>query len=217
MLDAERGERLAEADHLLRGHPAFAQVGRAQRRLLYLSVVSAELPAVLLEDGQLCAHDLRRPEQIARVRVLRDEPQSLLLAAARDENGRMGPRKRLRNAQGLLETIVLAAIGAVVARPHLPRDLQSLLEQLETHGEGRERYAEPLRLLLVPGSADREVGAAAREHIERRRRLHENAGIAIDDAGGHGAELHPAGERGEIAERRVALQHVVLVRTDAAD
>jgi hypothetical protein len=84
---------------------------------------------------------------------------------------------------------VLAAIGAVIARPHLLRDLQRFLEQFEAHAERRKGHTQAFRFLLVPGGADAEIGTAAGQHIQRGRGLDENAGIAVDHARHHGAEL----------------------------
>ncbi len=71
--------------------------------------------------------------------------------------------------------------------------------------------------LLVPGSAEGKIGAAAREHVQRRHRLHENTRIAIDHPGRHRAELHSLGQGSQVSERRVSLQHVVLGWANAVD
>ena len=63
------------------------------------------------------------------------------------------------------------AFGAALTRPHRVGDLERLLEQLEPLAERREREAEAPRLVLVPGGPDAEPGPAAREDVERGRRL----------------------------------------------
>ena len=82
---------------------------------------------------------------------------------------------------------MLAVERAVVARPHLVGDAQRLLEPLEALLQRRERHAEARVLLLEPGGADAEVGAAAGQHVERGHRLDEDAGVAVGDAGDHRA------------------------------
>ena len=65
-------------------------------------------------------------------------------------------------------------------------------------------------LALVPGGSDAEHRPPAREDVERRHDLREQAGIAVADAGDEQAERHRLGRPGDIAERRVALEHRVL-------
>ena len=50
------------------------------------------------------------------------------------------------------------------------------------------------------------IGAAVRDHVERRHDLGEQRGVAVRDAGDERAELHPLGARGERAEQRVRLE-----------
>ena len=53
------------------------------------------------------------------------------------------------------------------------------------------------------------VGAAARDHVERRDDLAELGNGTMRDRGDQRAESHPLGLRGEERQRRVALEHVV--------
>ena len=55
--------------------------------------------AVLVEDPVLARDRLGRPEHVARIAVLRHEPQRLLLAAAADHDRDARPRQRLRGVE----------------------------------------------------------------------------------------------------------------------
>ena len=125
--------------------------------------------------------------------------------------------QRLRRVEGAGELVVLAGEGGVVAAPHLPADEDRLLEALEPLGHRREEQAEAGRLLGVPGGADAEDRAPARQHVERGHRLREQARLAVDDRGDHGQQLDPLGLGGQEAERGVGLEHLVLGRADVAD
>ena len=81
-----------------------------------------------------------------------------------------------------------ARLGAALALPHLVGDLERLLEHLEPLAERREREPEAPRLVLVPGRADPEPGAAAGQDVERRRRLHPQPGQPVVDAADHQPE-----------------------------
>ena len=69
-------------------------------------------------------------------------------------------------------------------------------------------------LLLEPGGAEPELGAAAGEHVERRHRLRQQTGMAVGDPGDQQAEPDALGLGGDVAERRVALQHRFLPGAD---
>ena len=86
--------------------------------------------------------------------------------------GRDSDCGELSSRVGVGVPAVELALGAVLAGPHRVGHLERLLEQLEPLAERREREAEAARLVLVPGGPDAEPGAAAREDVERRRRLH---------------------------------------------
>ena len=74
------------------------------------------------------------------------------------------------------------AFGASLAFEHGVGDLQGFLEHFEALAEGREREPEGARLLLVPCRSDAQPGASAGQHVERRRGLHPQAGVAVVDA-----------------------------------
>ena len=62
-------------------------------------------------------------------------------------------------------------------------------------------------LPLEPAGADAEVSPATGEDIERGHRLHQDAGLAVGDAGDHRAQRDPLGHAGGKRQGRVPLQH----------
>src|SRR5215210_3751362 len=112
--------------------------------------------------------------------------------------------------------VVVTDVGLNLVRPHLVSDLERLLETLESLLRGWKRHAEAQRLALVPARADAEVGASAREHVERGGGLDEEARIAVDDAGHQRAELRPLRHPGQVAQGAVALEHRLLGLADDA-
>ncbi len=112
---------------------------------------------------------------------------------------------------------MLALEGPVVVAPHLLADAHGLVEPLEALARRREQQAEAARLLLVPGRADAEPAAPAGDDVERRRALREQPGIAVDDGSHEDVQPHPLRQAGEVSERRVGLEHLVLGRADPAD
>ena len=98
----------------------------------------------------------------------------------------MRAAKALRRVQGAFHPDVLAVerpLVAPLAGPHAQAGLDGLLEQLEALGERRERQAEALGLLRVVPGADAEHRPAAREDVERRHDLGEQAGVAVRHGG----------------------------------
>ena len=79
----------------LRGRVAL-QVDPLQRAALDLVVGPAKPVAVLAQDRVLVANAVGAAEEVGGVRVLGDEPQGLLLAAAADHDRHPGPRDGLR-------------------------------------------------------------------------------------------------------------------------
>ena len=120
------------------------------------AVIPAERLAMLLQYVELGADRLGGAEQVARVGILRDQPQRLLFPAARHQDRRVRPGQRLRDAKGLFELVVLAAIRAVVVGPHLLAICKVSSSISNRSRERRERDAQAARLLFVPGGADAE-------------------------------------------------------------
>ena len=88
--------------------------------------------------------------------------------------------------------------------------LERLLEPLEPLRDRIERNSEGEVLTLVPRRADPEHRAPAGEHVERRHDLREQAWVAVGDAGDEQPERHRLRAAGDVAERRVPLEHRVL-------
>src|SRR6185312_16674650 len=105
---------------------------------------------------------------------------------------------------------VLAVIGLGLARPHLKRDLDEFFQPLEALFHWRERNAQPTMLLLIPGSADPEIGSPAREHVEGGSRLDQQTRVAIGDARHHGAQADALCLACGECERAPAFEHLFL-------
>jgi hypothetical protein len=112
---------------------------------------------------------------------------------------------------------VLALVRSLVVTPHLQDDLQGFFEPLESLRRRREGEAQPGGLVSIPGRADTEHGPSARQHIEGRNRLGQQARLAVGDARNECVQRHRARLRGEKAECRVGLEHLVLRRADVRD
>ena len=177
-----------------------------------LGVVAADVVAVPAQHVELVLDVGRRGgEEVARVAVLRDQAQGLAFAAAADEHRR--PGDRLRRAERLGELVVLALERPVVVRvPHLRADLQRLLEALEPLGERRERDAEARGARARTRPRRCPARPAPGEHVERGDGLGEQAGVAVGDARDQQAEVDRGRVGGQVAERRVALEHRGLRR-----
>ena len=91
MLRAGVGELAEPVDHaagrLAAGGPVEADVDVLVRRPLDLVEVAPDPLAVLAQDGVLVGDPGTVTEDVRGVRVLRDEAEGLLLAAAADEDG----------------------------------------------------------------------------------------------------------------------------------
>jgi hypothetical protein len=96
-------------------------------------------------------------------------------------------------------------------------DLEGLLEHLEPDAERGHREPEAVTLLFVPGRPDAQVGPAAAQDVERRRRLGPESGLAVVHAADHQPERRVSGMCGHVAEGRPAFEHRVLGRADAPD
>jgi hypothetical protein len=139
------------------------------------------------------------------------------LAAAADQDRRVGPLHRVRRVERADQLVVPALVGTLVAAPHLVRDLQQFLEPLEALGQRRERDAEALCLegRARPGRRDvprcarpgAEDHPAAGQHVEGRHRLDQHAGVAVGHRGHERAELDLLSETAEERERRIGLGH----------
>ena len=110
-------------------------------------------------------------EEVARVRVLGDQAQRFLFAHAPDQDARAWPAHGLGHIERAFKLVMLPGEGFLatpLALPHLQADPQGFFQALEAFGDRRERNAEPAALRLVPGRADTEPRAAAREDVQGR-------------------------------------------------
>src|SRR5512140_2081452 len=162
-----RRERLeAPSGRLGRLHPVAAggrQARVLERRPLDLRVGPPDGLAVVAQDRVLAGDHLRAAEDVRRVRVLGDEAERLLLAAAADHDGRPWPRDRLRGVEQPPRRELRAGEGFLrpkLAAPHPVGDAERLLEHLEARPEGRHREPQCVALLLVPGGPDPEPRAS---------------------------------------------------------
>ena len=126
----------------------------------------------------------------------------------------------LRRVEEPLRLIVLSRkrlLASSLAFPHREADLERFLQALKPLLDRWEWDAEAAALGFVPGRPDAEPGAAAGEHVERGHGLCQDARVAIDRAGHHGAQLHARGDPSHVAEGAVALEHVVVFGAVHAD
>ena len=72
-------------------------------------------------------------------------------------------------------------------------------------------------LALEPRRAEAAHRAPAGQDVERRDDLREVREVAVRDAGDERAEADALGHAGEVAERRVALEHVLPLAPDLRD
>jgi hypothetical protein len=156
-------------------------------------------------------------EDVARVGVLGDKPQRLLLPGAADHQVRVRPGQALGRVEGPAELVVLPVERLFGIRPHLEADPDRLLELLEALRRRREVEAEAAGFVLVPGRADAEPDAATGEHVQGGDRLGQQRRLAVDDAGDQGVQQGVLGVRDDEPEGRVGLEHLVLGRAHAAD
>ena len=106
--------------------------------------------------------------------------------------------------------------GSLLAE-HGPADLQCLFQALHALGDRRESEAVACVLVLVPCRADAENGPTGGDDIERRHNLGQVGGVAVGDAGHHGAEAGPRCASGDRSKKRVGLEHRVGAGPDAGD
>src|SRR3954447_7085802 len=215
---------LAEAVHdLARGLVArtlTADPHILERRPLDLVRVPAHALAVRPEDLVLAVDPGRTAEDVAAVGVLSHQPERLPLAAAADHDRDAWPGDRLRRVQEPCRVDVVAverALRAALPLEHRVGDAERVFEQLEPHAERRELEPEASRLPLGPRRADAEPRPAAGQHVERRRRLGPQPGLAVMDAADHQPEPGATGVRGNVPERGPALEHRIRRRPDAPD
>ena len=168
-----------------------------ERRALDLGGIAADRRAVLARIAYLRGSASGAPKTLhasaywaTRRSVFRSPPPPIMIGG----RGRVIACGRVEQA-ARVDVAALERRLRPVARPsHIAWAIaQRLLEHLEALAERREREPEAERLLLVPGGADPEPCPAARQDVERRRRLDPQAGLAVVDAADHQAEPGPRG------------------------
>ena len=122
----------------------------------------------------------------------------------------MGTRERRGVLDRPLRAQRLALERHASVRPRRLREAHHILECREAIALGRERDPETFRLRFEPSRTDAEVGAAARQDVERRRRLDEHRRLPVDRAADERAELDARRARRDVPERRVSLEHRVV-------
>ncbi|HEX5924124.1 MAG TPA: hypothetical protein VFY45_09845, partial [Baekduia sp.] len=145
----------------------------------------------------------RAHDDVGLVGVLGGEAQRPALATAADDQARMRPAQRPRRAQRLRETVLAALERPVVVAPHLQADANRFLQALQPLAYRWERHPEPAVLALVPRGADRQLAAAAGQHVQRGDDLGQQPRVAVGDAGGEHVQLDALRPGGQEPQRRV--------------
>src|SRR5690349_7468099 len=228
MIDAGGGQLAQVGEERGRARlRVLAEVEVRGHGLLDRGEVAARVRAVPAEHAELVRDvvaELRalHVEQVAGVRVLGHQAQGLALAAAADQDRRVRPPHRVRRVERAGQLIVPPLVRALVAAPHLVRNLEYFLEPLEALSQRGERDAEALGLeggaragwLDVPRCArpDAEDRPAAGHHVEGGNSFYQHSRMAVGDRGHQRAELDLFGKATEEGERRVRLGHGRLGR-----
>src|SRR5438552_1647651 len=124
-LDPHAGQPAQAADDLANAFTVVADVELEHGGLLDLVVVAADGLAMLAQDLEL-VRKLRSGEEVAGLRVLRDQAERFLLATAPDQDRWMRAAQALRHVERPLEPVVLAIewlLRAAFALPHREADL----------------------------------------------------------------------------------------------
>ena len=100
----------------------------------------------------------------------------------------------------------LAGVRLGAGRPERPHRLDRRLEQVEPLGRRREGQPERRVLALPPAGADADERAPAGEHVERRRRLRDDARRPEGHRRAQRAQPQPGVEPGEQAEGHPRLR-----------
>ena len=148
--------------------------------------------------------------------MARHEPQRPPLARAADED-RHALLQRPRVAGRRLDRRRAALEARRARAPHQRQQLERVLEAGVALAQRREVPAVEAVLALEPGGAEAAHRAAAGEHVERRDDLRQVGDVAVRDAGDERARGGSARHAGEVAERRVALEHVLPLAPDLRD
>ncbi len=124
----------------------------------------------------------------------------------------MGALGRSGAVDRMPQPVVPALERRLVPGPHPDRDLQRLLQPLESFGHRRQRQAQGLRLLVVVPGADPQPGTPTAEHVKGGDSLHQQRRRPQGRSGHHGPQPDPFSPRGEEPERGVRLEHLGVLR-----
>jgi hypothetical protein len=171
---------------------------------------------VLVQHGDLVAHGVGIAEEVAGVGVARDEAQRDLLARAADED-RDALLQRPRVADRFLDGDRAALEARRALAPHERQQLERVLEAGVALGARLKVPAVQRMLALEPRRAQAAHRAPTRQHVERRDDLREVRDVAVGDAGDERPEPDVLGDAREIAEGRIALEHVLPLAPDLRD
>ena len=94
---------------------------------------------------------------------------------------------------------------------------ESLLEPVESLGQGGEVEAQAVVFRFEPGRADAEYGPAAGQDVERGHLFGQESGIAVGHPGHHGTQTGPRGPGGQATEECVGLEHRFVDAADTRD
>src|SRR5438876_3357207 len=214
--EAQLGQLVQALDGLLHPLTVLAEVVPDLYGLLYRGIVATLRGAVPAQHVELVRR-LGGIEEVARVGVAGHQQQRLALTLPADEDRRVRAAQRLGRVQRAGQVVVLALERAVVIAPHLLADAQRLLQPFVALGQRGEEQAQPAGLILVPGRPDAQHRAPAGQHVQRRDRLRQQPGLAVDDRGHDREQLDAAGDGGQETQRGIGLQHLVLGRPERPD
>ena len=177
-----------------------------------LGEVAADLLAVPLQELDLPGDDVRWPEAVPDVGVAGGDAERHPLSAAADEQGQP-LLDRLRLAEGVGDRVVPAGERRALVVEERADQAARLTQLREPDRDGVERDAVHPVLGLMPGRAEPEDRAPARDVVERGGHLREDRGVPVGVAGHEHRDLHvlrdrtPGGEdlpALEVRTRRVA-------------
>jgi len=103
---------------------------RAEARLRDLGRITTDRLAMVVEHAEQVPDGRRISEDVAAVRVLRDEPKGLPLTAAADEDRDVSP-ERARIVEGAFDAVVTPFEARRFLREHRARDLEMLFEPFQ--------------------------------------------------------------------------------------
>src|SRR6202521_3993168 len=132
-LDAHACEPVQAPDDLVQFLAVVPDVEGEHRGLLDLVVVAADRLAMLAQDLKL-VRQLGSGEEVAGLRILRDQAECFLFATAADQDRRMRAAETLRRVERPFQPVMLAVdrlLRAAFAIPHREADLERLLQALE--------------------------------------------------------------------------------------